>query len=428
MKGPLHGRGVAGVIIYGYVLFFSWLWGALNFPVNEGWKEALLAAAKGAAAVCAARMINDTGLTMTIALIGVLIGQAWSPLLRFRERPAQWTAWGGLLLFAPLAGGLALLAALVVYYLAGSVAIAQLAVALFLPFLLWQLKQFDIYAIFGLVITVILTYQAIPLLNPDRAALRKRLRVRQALAVLLIIFIAFTVFFNRYVYQGFGKQLDIIRRGTGEFKVVALTFDDGPDPVYTPIILDILQEYGIPATFFMVGRHVEQYPELARRVAREGHSLGSHTWSHRSLVPLSRDHTRQEIVRAHEIIEKTTGVAPRFFRPPRGVYSAYSRDYLKKQGYTMVLWDVTSQDWAELPAHRIAAGVLHHVDPGSILLFHDSGSLITAEGGNRNNTLKALPRVIEELLEQGYHFMTIDELVILTGLTGEEEQEVQDGA
>jgi glycerol-3-phosphate acyltransferase PlsY len=271
------------VVIYLYVLLLSWLWGSLKLPIEEGWRGAVLAVGKGAAAIFAAKMVNDTGLTMTIALIGVVAGQAWSPLLRFKERPALWVAWGALMVFAPLAGALAALSALLIYYLAGSAAVAQLGVALFIPFLLWQLKELDIYIIFGLINTIFLTYQAIPLLNTDRAALRKRLRMRQLLAVVLIIFIASTLFFNRYVYQGFGKQVDIFRRGTGEFKVVALTFDDGPDPAYTPAILDILKEYDIPATFFMVGRHVERYPGLARRIADEGHSLGNHTWSHRRL-------------------------------------------------------------------------------------------------------------------------------------------------
>lgn len=416
-------KGGNSVILYVYILLFSWLWGALTLPVNKGWKGAALAMVKGAAAIFSAKLVNNTGLTMTTALIGVLSGHAWSPFLRFKERPARWVAWGALVVFVPPIGGLAILSALVVYYLSGSVGAAQLGVALFLPFLLWQVKQFDIYVIFGLVNAIILTYQAIPLLNPDKAAARKRLRLRQLLAVLLIVFVAVTIFFNRYVYQGFGKQVDIIRRGTSEFKVVALTFDDGPDPVYTPDILDILQEYDVPATFFLVGRHAEQYPDIVRRIAQGGHTLGNHTWSHRSLVPLSADHTRSEILHAHNAIEKITGTAPRFFRPPRGVYSAFARDFLQEQGYTMVLWDVTSQDWAELPSHRIAANVLGRVGPGSILLFHDSGNLISSAGGNRVNTLKALPLVIESLLEQGYTFMTIEDLVILTGLTGEEEQD-----
>lgn len=408
------------VVTYLYVLLLSWLWGSLRLPIDKGWRGAVMAVGKGAAAVFAAKMVNDTGLTMTVALLGVISGQAWSPLLRFKERPALWVAWGALLVFAPLAGALAALTALLIYYLAGSAAVAQLGVALFIPFLLWQIKEFDIYVIFGLINTVVLTYQAIPLLNPDGAALRKRLRVRQLLAVILIIFVASTLFFTRYVYQGFGKQLDIFRRGTAEFKVVALTFDDGPDPAYTPAILDILKEYNVPATFFMVGRHVEQYPGLARRIADEGHTLGNHTWSHRSLVPLSVDYTRSEIMRSHEMIEQVTGVTPKYFRPPRGVYSAFALDLLRKEGYTTVLWNLTSQDWAELPARRIAAQVLNRTGPGSILLFHDSGNLISAEGGDRINTLRALPRVIEGLQEEGYRFMTIEELVILTGLTAEE--------
>lgn len=409
------------VVTYLYVLLLSWLWGSLRLPIDKGWRGAVMAVGKGAAAVFAAKMVNDTGLTMTVALLGVISGQAWSPLLRFKERPALWVAWGALLVFAPLAGALAALTALLIYYLAGSAAVAQLGVALFIPFLLWQIKEFDIYVIFGLINTVVLTYQAIPLLNPDGAALRKRLRVRQLLAVILIIFVASTLFFTRYVYQGFGKQLDIFRRGTAEFKVVALTFDDGPDPAYTPAILDILKEYNVPATFFMVGRHVEQYPGLARRIADEGHTLGNHTWSHRSLVPLSVDYTRSEIMRSHEMIEQVTGVTPKYFRPPRGVYSAFALDLLRKEGYTTVLWNLTSQDWAELPARRIAAQVLNRTGPGSILLFHDSGNLISAEGGDRINTLRALPRVIEGLQEEGYRFMTIEELVILTGLTAEDE-------
>lgn len=408
------------MILYVYVLLVSWLWGALKLPVDSGWKGVSLEIVKGAAAIIGARFANNTGLTMTVAMIGLLTGHAWSPWLRFKERPAQWVALGALAAFSPLVCGVALLSALLIFYLSGTVAIVQLGIALLLPFLLWQVKKYDIYVVFGFITSIILTYQAIPLLNPDKDALRKRLRLRQFLAVATILFVAVTLFLNRYVYQGFGKQVDILRRGTQEFKVVALTFDDGPDPVYTQGVLDILQRYDVTATFFMVGRHVQQYPDIARRVAVEGHSIGNHTWSHRSLVPLTIDHARSEIMRAHNVIKDITGITPKLLRPPRGVYSAFTRDYLKEQGYTMVLWDVTSQDWAELPARRIAANVLSHAGPGSILLFHDSGNLVSSAGGNRINTLRALPIVIEGLLEEGYTFLTIEELVILTGLTGEE--------
>jgi len=148
-----------------------------------------------------------------------------------------------------------------------------------------------------------------------------------------------------------------------------------------------------------------------------------HLPAHRSLVPLSVDHTRLEIMKAHAAIEAVTGEPPRLFRPPRGVYSSFARELLREQEYTMVLWNVTSQDWAELPARTIAGNVLGNVGPGSIILFHDSGNLVSAEGGNRINTLRALPLVIEGLLEQGYSFMTIEDLIILTGLTGEGELE-----
>lgn len=408
-----------GLILYIYILIFSWLLGALKISAT-GWKLAALDLFKGALAIFAARLVNDTGLTMTAAALGVMVGHSWSPIMGFRERPARWVALGALAAFTPLVGWWALAAAVLVYYLSGSMAVAQLSVSLFLPFLLWQVKQFDIYVIFGLILTIILVYQAVPLLNPDRTAIRKRLRLRQLLAVTVIIALAVLLFFNRYVYRGFGQQVDIIRRGTPEFKVVAITFDDGPDPLYTPGILDILQEYNVPATFFMVGRHVQQYPDIVRRIVEDGHSVGNHTWSHRSLVPLSVDQTRLEIMQAHYAIEAITGTPPRLFRPPRGVYSSFARTFLREQEYTIVLWDVTSQDWAELPSRRIADNVLNNVSPGSIILFHDSGNLISAEGGNRINTVRALPLVIEGLQQQGYSFLTIDDLIILTGLTGEE--------
>lgn len=411
------------MILYIYVLVFSWLWGVLKLPRESGWMSVMLGVAKGALAILAARLANDTGLTMATAALGVLAGHSWSPFLRFRERQVSWVALGTLIAFAPWLAGVAILAALLIYYLAGSAAVAQLGVALILPFLLWQFKQYDIYIILGLMQATILVYQAIPLLNPDKAAAHKRHRVRQFLAVGLILAISILLFFNRYVYRGFGQQVDIIRQGTSEFKVVALTFDDGPDPLYTPGILDILQEYSVPATFFMVGRHVERYPDIVRRIVAEGHSVGNHTWSHRSLVPLSVDHTRLEIMKAHAAIEAVTGEPPRLFRPPRGVYSSFARELLREQEYTMVLWNVTSQDWAELPARTIAGNVLSNVGAGSIILFHDSGNLVSAEGGNRINTLRALPLVIEGLLEQGYSFMTIEDLIILTGLTGEGELE-----
>ena len=408
------------MILYLYVLLISWLWGALQEPVPlQGWKEKLWAFFKGVVAVLAARLVNNTGLTMAISALGVLIGHSWSPFRRLQERSARWVGLGVLLVFSPVSAVLAALAASAIYFISDSGAMAQAGVSLLLPFILWRVERFDIYIILGIILAIILVYQAIPLFS-FRNVDRKRQRLRQILAISLIGALSVLVFFNRYVYRGFGQQVGIIRRGTQEFKVVALTFDDGPDPLYTPGILDILAEYDVPATFFMVGSHAERYPDLVKRIFQEGHGVGNHTWSHRSLIPLSVDRTRSEIMKAHRIIEEITGSPPRFFRPPRGVYSNFAREFLQEEDYTIVLWDVTSQDWAEIPARSIANNVLANACPGSIILFHDSGNLVSAEGGNRLNTLKALPIVIEGLLEQGYTFMTIDELVILTGLTGEE--------
>lgn len=109
------------------------------------------------------------------------------------------------------------------------------------------------------------------------------------------------------------------------------------------------------------------------------------------------------------------------FRPTRGVYSEYSRELLEENRYTIVLWDVSSQDWEEIRYNNIVGNVLKKVKNGSILLFHDSGDILTSSGGNRSNTVKALSLIIDQLRAQDYSFITIDEMLILKGLTEQEE-------
>lgn len=208
-------------------------------------------------------------------------------------------------------------------------------------------------------------------------------------------------------------------------KYVALTFDDGPDPVYTPEILDILKEKDVLATFFLIGKNVNS-TEIAQRMVEEGHSIGNHTHSHKSLIPLSAKSTYKEIKNAETAIEEATGIRPTLFRPPRGVYSGYARELLKEERYTLVLWDLSAVDWAELAPKKIVDNVVNKVKPGSIILLHDSGDLITYRGGNRHSTVKALPEIIDKLRIQGYEFITIDQMIFISELMETEEYSHED--
>jgi peptidoglycan-N-acetylglucosamine deacetylase len=215
---------------------------------------------------------------------------------------------------------------------------------------------------------------------------------------------------NRYEYHGFGPQEGIVRRGPNR-PCVALTFDDGPSPEFTPKILDILKEQRVSAAFFMVGRHVQKYPEVARRVFREGHDIGNHTFSHRDLVPATRATIIKEITEADKIISEVIGVQTRLFRPPRGIISNGARRILVELGFTTVLWTVSAVDWRGVAPRAMVRRILRHIKPGGIVLFHDSGALLRSEGGSRGNTVEALPLVIEELRKRGYEIIPLSRLL-----------------
>jgi peptidoglycan/xylan/chitin deacetylase (PgdA/CDA1 family) len=204
-------------------------------------------------------------------------------------------------------------------------------------------------------------------------------------------------------------------------RIAALTFDDGPTPVFTPPVLDVLAGAGVPATFFMIGTLVHQYPSIARRVAAAGHEIGNHTWSHIS-APTASDRTNVgEIDRATELITSVTGATPRWYRPPRGmlVGSAVRRAFERGQGVAM--WSVTRG-----PA-RIAdsdvAGVRRHLvesmHPGAVVDLHD-GVGSSAFGGvdgysasltrRRQAEIEALPDVLAAWQAAGYSLVTLSEL------------------
>ncbi len=215
-----------------------------------------------------------------------------------------------------------------------------------------------------------------------------------------------------YVYYGFGHQPDIYRRGSRDTNMVAITFDDGPSPEFTPAILDILKEYNVPATFFMVGAHVEKYPDIARRIVEEGHAVGNHTYNHRNIPTLSAAELQQEMMRATAAIVEITGVYPQYVRPPRGMYDGRFRRLANLMGQEIVLWTISSRDWRYgVSPQSIIKNVTSRVKGGDIILFHDSGALIRNKGGDRRATVLALPAVIEAIQAKGLQIVPLEELL-----------------
>jgi peptidoglycan-N-acetylglucosamine deacetylase len=193
---------------------------------------------------------------------------------------------------------------------------------------------------------------------------------------------------------------------TGDDTVIALTFDDGPHPPFTNRILDVLDRYEVPATFFCVGLHASAHSEELARMAESGHGFGNHTYSHPFLPDLSARELAIQLERTDEAIAAGGGTTKRrMFRPPYGSRSAEVLSWLAADDdSTVVLWDVDASDWAMPGADAIARTVLDQARPGSIALMHDGG-------GDRWQTAEALPAIIEGLLAGGYRFALVDELL-----------------
>ena len=183
-------------------------------------------------------------------------------------------------------------------------------------------------------------------------------------------------------------------------KYVVLTFDDGPDAVYTPQILDILKKYDAKATFFEVGKNVTRHPELSKRIHEAGHSVENHTWNHADLRRLGAAAFRQEVASTDQAIRAATGATPACLRPPYGGMNPTVRQRAKALGKDLVVWTVDSRDWTKPGATAIVRHVLASVHNGSVILMHDGG-------GNRTQTVAALPAILKALKAQGYGFRTL---------------------
>lgn len=234
--------------------------------------------------------------------------------------------------------------------------------------------------------------------------------------VVLIIVVLIILAGCFFILSLFFDEAVFVRKGTfyraqRADKVVALTFDDGPSPEWTPQVLDELKKAEVKATFFMLGNHVERYPEIARQVLAEGHEIGNHTYDHHVLIYYKMEELEKEIKDAEKAIKTVTGQNTRYFRPPKAWLSSREKKKIEEMGYKIVLWSLNSKDWVTYHDKQITSYILKRIRPGDIILFHDSGGVFTAEGGNRTQTIKTIPRLVKKLKERGYRFVTISELM-----------------
>ncbi len=213
----------------------------------------------------------------------------------------------------------------------------------------------------------------------------------------------------RAYVQGAALQeytLGCVRRGSvfsnrSAGRLVALTFDDGLFKAKTPKILEILQEHDARATFFALGRYVENNPDLAQQVLAAGCELGSHSWFHAKQTALSAEDRAADFARVAKAFRDAVGTAPYLYRAPYGAVNDEVKQDISGQNMISVLWSLDTEDWRAKSADAVYNSVMRDVSPGDIILMHENGEY----------TLEALPRILEALAEQNYEVVTVSELV-----------------
>jgi peptidoglycan-N-acetylglucosamine deacetylase len=198
-----------------------------------------------------------------------------------------------------------------------------------------------------------------------------------------------------------GLRFSKFMRGDTKKKWIALTFDDGPHPAYTPKLLDILKQYNAKATFFVVGEMAEKSPDLVKAEIAAGHSVGNHTYHHVNLTKIPKEDVAVEIKACGDVIKGITGVAPHLFRPPGGDYNKQVAMVSEAEGYKMILWTDDPADYASPGDKVIRVRLLDRVSNGGIILIHDGVQ----------ETVDVLPKILQTLKDKGFELVTIDEMM-----------------
>lgn len=181
-------------------------------------------------------------------------------------------------------------------------------------------------------------------------------------------------------------------------KKIAITFDDGPHPIYTEQLLDGLKEREVKATFFVTGSHAKLYPKLVERMSKEGHLIGNHTYSHLQLTKRNRKEFKEELIQTNEVIFEITGQEVSYVRPP---YGSWDKTFEAELNMFPVLWDIDPLDWCSSDASCIVRNVIADAKENSIILMHDE----------YKPSVEAALQIVDELQEQGYTFVTVEEIL-----------------
>ncbi len=234
------------------------------------------------------------------------------------------------------------------------------------------------------------------------------MKIRSVIALLLSLFIIITVvgqlFIDLTCFAIDDTDADIYRKKENDYYKIALTFDDGPHPRYTPEILDILDMYNIKATFFAVGINAKNYPEALAEVVKRGHEVGNHTYTHPHLFGVGSSDLMEEIEHCESEIYGLCERKTKLFRPPEGTIDSSITTILKKLDYKVILWDIDTRDWDHTPPTSIAENVVASIRSGDIILMHDYI-------GHNSPTPEALKIFLPLLIEKGYQFVTVSELI-----------------
>lgn len=201
--------------------------------------------------------------------------------------------------------------------------------------------------------------------------------------------------------------------GTPGSKQIGLTYDDGPNDPHTLKLLDVLAKHSVRATFFMIGRYVQQRPEIARAVAQAGHVIGNHTFTHPLLIFGSEAQTRKELVDCHQALQDVIGQHSNLFRPPFGGRRPATLRIAHEQGLQTVMWNVTGYDWNAPPAAVIEKKVARQMRGGDVILLHDGGH--RGMGADRAQTVIATENLIRLYKDQGCQFVTVEEMGTVGG-------------
>ncbi|MFX3646948.1 MAG: polysaccharide deacetylase family protein [Paenibacillus sp.] len=240
--------------------------------------------------------------------------------------------------------------------------------------------------------------------------------VLQSILLWLLYLSSFYAFIPSLISRFFGFR--VFRRGRSDTQF-ALTFDDGPDPHYTPRLLDLLRQHQAKATFFVVGEHAASHPELIRRIHDEGHLIGIHNYIHKTNWLMRPRTVRDQIQRTGQIIHEVTGVKTCYYRPPWGIMNLF--DFFSKKERKIVLWSSMFEDWrSRVGAQRLTERMLKELRGGEVMLLHDRGTTLGADAHAPEQMLQALEVVLQEAERLGLQSVRVDTL--MGGVTVNESQ------